>query len=128
MGIGRLKKRLVGETEEWLDHGLIVNQVKKIKKASPPDCDYIILNCLVEAFNRVHSEYKIYMDITPRIIEKKDTGLEQLLHERGQNVCRQSKNSQHDLIHFYGDDPMKKFKNLRKWSGKRINKHDLRPF
>ena len=46
-------------------------QVKKIKKALPPDCDYIILNCLVEAFNRVHPECKISMDITPRIIEKK---------------------------------------------------------
>ena len=70
MGMRRLKKRLVCEAEEWLDHDLIVNQVKKIKKASPPDCDYIIVNCLVEAFNRVHPECKISMDITPRIIEK----------------------------------------------------------
>ena len=110
IGIRRLKKRLVCEAEEWLDHGVIVNQVKKIKKASPPDYDYIIVNCLVEAFNRVHSECEISMDITPRIIKKKDTGLEQLLRERGQNVCHQSTNSQHDLIHFYGRWPHEKIK------------------
>ena len=45
--------------------------IKKLKKASPPDCNYIILNCLIEAFNRVHPECKTKMDITPRIIKKK---------------------------------------------------------
>ena len=72
MNMQRLENKLLREAKDWFKTDPeTVRVIKKLKKTSPPDCDYIILNCLTEAFNRVHPECKIEIDITPRIIKKK---------------------------------------------------------
>ena len=66
-----LEKKLFRKAKNWFKTDPeTVHMIKKLKKASSPDCDYIILNCLVEGLNRVHPECIIEMDITPRVIEK----------------------------------------------------------
>ena len=72
MNVQRLENKLLREAKDWFKTDPeTVRVIKKLKKASPQDCDYIILNCLTEAFNRVHPECKIEIDIIPRIIKKK---------------------------------------------------------
>ena len=72
MNVQRLEKKLLHEAKDWFTTDLeTVHVIKKLEKAPLPDCNYIILNYLIEAFNRVHLECKIEIDITPRIIEKK---------------------------------------------------------
>ena len=67
----KLAKKLFRKAKDWFKTDPeTVHVIKNLKKASPPDCDYIILNCLVEGLNRVHPECIIEMDITPRVIEK----------------------------------------------------------
>ena len=71
MNVQRLEKKLLREAKDWFKTDpKTVHVIKKLKKASPPDCNCIIVNCLIEAFNGVHPECKIEMDITPRVIEK----------------------------------------------------------